>query len=176
MSNDTKHDGPRIYVASLADYNAGRLHGVWIDLGDGIDAADVHEAVQAMLAESREPVAEEWAIHDHEGFHGLSVSEWSDFAELCDLADLIAEYGEAFALFAGNVGQDYADRKGFEDAYQGVHESGRSFAMEYAEECCAFDFDVPWPLSCVDWDDAWRNLEGFYGIRGSEGFHVFYNI
>lgn len=24
-------DGPRIYVASLSDYNAGTLHGKWID-------------------------------------------------------------------------------------------------------------------------------------------------
>ncbi|MEH6808999.1 MAG: antirestriction protein ArdA, partial [Hyphomonas oceanitis] len=51
---------PRIYVACLAAYNGGRLHGRWID-------ATEHEAVwkevRAMLAASPEPDAEEWAIH-----------------------------------------------------------------------------------------------------------------
>ena len=28
---------PRIYVASLSDYNAGRLHGVWIDAAEELD-------------------------------------------------------------------------------------------------------------------------------------------
>ncbi len=26
---------PRIYVASLSDYNAGRLHGQWLDAAEG---------------------------------------------------------------------------------------------------------------------------------------------
>ena len=27
----TAQECPRVYVASLSDYNAGRLHGVWIN-------------------------------------------------------------------------------------------------------------------------------------------------
>lgn len=53
---------PRIYVASLSDYNNGLLHGEWIDAGQEPD--EIHEQVQAMLAESESPGAEEWAIHD----------------------------------------------------------------------------------------------------------------
>lgn len=40
----------RIYVASLADYNAGRLHGEWIDAHQTAD--ELHSAVTAMLAAS----------------------------------------------------------------------------------------------------------------------------
>ena len=46
---------PRIYVASLSDYNAGRLHGTWLDAD--VEAADLAEGVQAMLASSPEPGA-----------------------------------------------------------------------------------------------------------------------
>ena len=33
--------GPRIYVASLSDYNAGRLHGEWIDADQGAEGMGV---------------------------------------------------------------------------------------------------------------------------------------
>ncbi|MBS7457712.1 antirestriction protein ArdA [Coralloluteibacterium stylophorae] len=45
---------PRIYVACLASYNNGRLHGRWIDL-DGQDANDVRDEIAAMLRESPFP-------------------------------------------------------------------------------------------------------------------------
>lgn len=51
---------PRVYVASLADCNAGRLHGRWIDADQSADA--IREQIAEMLAESKEPIAEEWAI------------------------------------------------------------------------------------------------------------------
>ncbi len=60
---------PRIYVACLAAYNAGRLHGVWIEAEQSPE--DIWSEVADMLAVSPEPCAEEWAIHDHEGFGAL---------------------------------------------------------------------------------------------------------
>ncbi|MEO0467721.1 MAG: antirestriction protein ArdA, partial [Pseudomonadota bacterium] len=56
----TTVDAPRIYVACLAAYNNGRLHGRWID---ATDPHEVWQQVSAMLAASPEPDAEEWAIH-----------------------------------------------------------------------------------------------------------------
>ena len=48
----TTLDTPRIYVACLAAYNNGRLHGRWID---ATDPHKVWEQVNAMLAASPEP-------------------------------------------------------------------------------------------------------------------------
>ena len=62
----------RIYEADLAAYNNGKLHGVWINVSDDLDG--IHEQINAMLAESPEGFAEEYAIHDYEGFGGYSVS------------------------------------------------------------------------------------------------------
>src|SRR5439155_5846786 len=81
----------RIYVASLADYNAGRLHGAWIN------AVQEPERIQAeiatMLERSHEPLAEEWAIHDYEGFTGIRLSEYESIERISQIANGIAEYG-----------------------------------------------------------------------------------
>jgi hypothetical protein len=51
---------PRIYVASLSDYNAGRLHGVWLDATEDYDTLST--GVAQMLAASPEPGAEDRAV------------------------------------------------------------------------------------------------------------------
>ena len=53
-------DAPRIYVACLAAYNNGCLHGRWID---ATTPDEIMDEVRAMLAASPLPGAEEWAIH-----------------------------------------------------------------------------------------------------------------
>ena len=62
----TTQDQQRIYVACLAAYNSGILHGEWIDIEDDIDETWAH--INAMLKASPVADAEEWAIHDYEGF------------------------------------------------------------------------------------------------------------
>lgn len=61
----------KIYVACLAAYNNGKLHGRWIDATQGED--HIWDETRAMHAESPEPDAEEWSIHDYEGFEGASL-------------------------------------------------------------------------------------------------------
>jgi hypothetical protein len=41
---------PRIYVASLADYNAGRLHGSWLDAARNPARSPSSEAAEAARA------------------------------------------------------------------------------------------------------------------------------
>lgn len=120
---------PRIYVASLSDYNAGRLHGDWIDAAQGPEA--IHAAISAMLARSREPVAEEWAIHDYENFGPLRLGEWESIEHISALGLGIAEHGQAFAAWADLIGSsEWDDLLGdFEDHYMGRWSS----EVEYAE-------------------------------------------
>lgn len=56
---------PRIYVACLAAYNSGYLHGAWIDAAQ--EPWSIYDDVKAMLAASPIAGAEEWAIHDYNG-------------------------------------------------------------------------------------------------------------
>jgi antirestriction protein len=108
---------PRIYVASLADYNAGRLHGVWIDAAQ--DAEELEAAVQEMLASSTEPGAEEYAIHDYDEFGCAHPHEFTDLATIAKLACGIAEHGCAYGIWAEEVDLDSDEMDRFHEVYRG---------------------------------------------------------
>jgi antirestriction protein len=81
----------RIYVACLAAYNDGVLHGCWIDAEQEPD--DISSGINAMLKASPIAGAEEYAIHDYEGFEGAPVSEYQGIESVAELAAFIAEHG-----------------------------------------------------------------------------------
>ena len=80
---------PRIYVASLADYNAGRLHGRWIRADRPPD--QIYRDIREMLDASQVPGAEEWAIHDFEGFGQYRLREST---RIDSVVRLVREMGE----------------------------------------------------------------------------------
>ena len=172
--------GARIYVASLSDYNAGRLHGEWIEADQ--DADEIQAAVSAMLEKSREPIAEEWAIHDFEGFEGIRIHEWESFETVSELASAIEEHGAAFAAFYDY--QDQADTveecvTAFGEAYRGQWDSESDYAEQFAEDCGYLGELEDNPLRyCIDWNSYARDLfcGGFYSVDASPGVYVFENI
>lgn len=131
----------QIYVASLADYNAGKLHGAWIDATESAD--EISEHVSVMLSESKEPIAEEWAIHDFEGFEGFKLSEFESFEFVSWLASMIDTHGKAFVSFLNEFepsklsfsseNRDAAEID-FEECFQGNWESESDFAWHIVEE------------------------------------------
>src|SRR4051794_8738017 len=64
---------PAIYVASLADYNNGVLHGAWIEAAR--EPSDIQEDIDAMLAQSREANAEQFVIFDYDQFGQCRIHE-----------------------------------------------------------------------------------------------------
>ena len=128
---------PRIYVASLSDYNAGRLHGVWIDADRGSD--HIWQEISAMLKSSTEPDAEEWAIHDFEGFGSLRLAESESIDAVAELAELIDEHGEIFAELVSHFGElptgmDDAKRW-MNDGYHGPYESVQKYVEDFIDDC-----------------------------------------
>lgn len=130
--------GPRIYVASLSDYNAGILHGRWIDAVTDID--DMQEEISEMLRSSPTMIsygepAEEWAIHDFEGFGEHRLSEYESLASIAILADGIDRHGLAFAAWVDHIGEIGDDTVAdFEDRYMGQWESLQAYAEHMLEE------------------------------------------
>ncbi len=114
-------DPPRIYVACLSSYNAGRLHGEWIDCNQ--DVEEIRNEVREMLKNSPMPNAEEWAIHAYENWHGIRIAELESLTHLSDLAQLIVEHGVALAKYYDHFGE----LQGFEDHYMGCYESEEDF-------------------------------------------------
>jgi antirestriction protein len=79
---------PRVYVACLAAYNSGYLHGAWIDAAQ--EPWSIYDDVKTMLAASPVAGAEEWAIHDDEGLGGVRIEEYTSFERVSDLAAFVA--------------------------------------------------------------------------------------
>lgn len=126
-------EAPRIYVASLSDYNAGRLHGRWLNAARPVE--DIQTDVQAMLADSREPGAEEYAIHDYDGFGPLRLSEYESLETVSRLGVGIMEHGEAFAAYAFGIDQWTAEQLGrFEDTYRGKWDSLTAYADDLLDD------------------------------------------
>jgi antirestriction protein len=166
-------DTPRIYVACLASYNAGILHGNWIE---ATDADEIREGIQNMLSESREPIAEEWAIHDYENFGPISLSEFEDIDKVAELGALIEEHGEAFAAYADNVGTDHATEESFQDAYCGEWESEAAYAENLFDQL--YLHDVPDHVQpYIDYDAFARDLfiSDNYSVDAPGGVYVFHN-
>lgn len=121
----------RIYVASLSDYNAGDLHGVWIDIDQ--DAESIMEEIKTMLGNSRQPNAEEWAIHDHDLPGGLKLSEYESIERVAALGQALDQAADAEAFAAWYTITDDAELadkdaddllSSFQDEYMG---SGDTF-------------------------------------------------
>jgi len=137
-NTESRANAPRIYVASLADYNAGRLHGRWIDATQDIDT--IRGQITAMLAESREPIAEEWAIHDYENFADLSLSEFEDLEKVAGAARLIVEHGPMFAGLLNHFGAlDGLEeaRQYMRDGYRGAYDNLAEYAEALVDDCYA---------------------------------------
>ena len=173
--------GLRIYVASLADYNAGRLHGRWIEVSSG--AADIHSEIADMLAESSEDIAEDWAIHDYEGFEPLKISEWHEVENLAAIANGVEQHGELFLHVLDYLG----DTKHIDEAtqclneqYQGSADTLAAWAEDFMHETSSDAIKaLPSVLQfCIDWDQVAREFErsgDVFGIRVDDSVHVFWS-
>jgi antirestriction protein len=123
---------PRIWVASLSDYNNGTLHGQWLDAAQ--DEAELQAGIATMLASSPltartgEP-AEEWAIHDYQGFGALPIYEHENLSWISRVAKGIAQHGLAFAAYA-DVMEDEELLTGFEDDYLGHYDDLHTYVEQ----------------------------------------------
>lgn len=142
----------RIYVASLSDYNAGRLHGVWIDV-DGKDANQLYDEVKAMLAESKEEIAEEYAIHDHEGF-GSVLGEFTPLSEVAELAELLEKHGDAYLAYLEYQDVGYASEEDFRERYAGEWDSKEAWGEDWLENTGTLD-SIPEDLRCYFDVEKW---------------------
>lgn len=163
-----------IYVADLAAYNNGKLHGRWIDATQDLD--DIQGQVQAMLKASPEPDAEEYAIHDYEGFGGYSLSEYEGLESAHNVAVFIEEHGEIGSELLSHFGDNIEDAtKAIEDHYAGEYKS----LADYAEELTEQTGDIPEHLAFyIDYERMGRDMElggDVYTIEtGFEEIHVFW--
>jgi len=188
----------RIYVASLSDYNAGELHGEWIDV---TDKDTMLEEIAAMLRKSKYPnvmvecpdcegeiipgpmcqtckgqgevpSAEEWAVHDYECDAGkVDMGEHPDLDELCELVEAIEEHGEAFLAWH-NEDPRYNNASDFKEKYLGEFDSLADHVQEYWEGNGFKAEPWPHPSNYIDWESMandWERGGDVTTIRNKNG-------
>lgn len=105
---------------------------------------------------------------------GFWLSEdWAEALEHCGIAGdsdpeavaaIIAEL-DALGVTPENVDDTFqGEASGYTEA-----EAGADYAQQFAEEIGAWDGKATWPHSCIDWADAWSELQadGFSLVRWS---------
>ncbi|MFS2318896.1 antirestriction protein ArdA [Maricaulis sp. D1M11] len=162
----------RIYVACLAAYNNGRLHGRWVNADQ--DAEAIQAEFAAMLAASPIPNAEEWAIHDYEGFEGAPISEYQGIESVAELAGFIAEHGALGGKLIEHFGSDLDEaRTAIEERYFGEYARLADFAKESTENT----HDIPEALRpYIDYEAMgrdWEICDLLVIETGFEQIHIF---
>ncbi len=164
----------RIYVADLAAYNAGHLHGVWIDATLNVD--DIQDQINAMLAASPVEGAEEYAIHDYEGFGSYSLHEYAGIQSAHEVACFIEEWPAFGAALLEHMGSIEDARRAAEEDYCGCYHSLADYAQELTEETT----EIPKALAYyIDYEAMARDMEmsGDIFTLETDGrdVHVFWN-
>lgn len=170
---------PRIYVACLASYNAGTLHGRWIDCGR--TAEEIRGEIADMLSKSPEPFAEEWAIHDHEGFGAVSLSEYENIEKVATLAELIGEHCDLVTHVVERVGGlEHLEeaKRVMEEDYSGEWDSLAAWAEDLLGSTGALAA-LPESLRCYfDYEKYADDLDlsgDVFTIEAGGKVHVFWN-
>lgn len=150
----TATEQPRIYVACLAAYNSGILHGAWIDASK--DAWAIYDGISRMLRASPIPDAEEWAIHDYEGFEGGHIAKYAGIDGVAKTAVFIAEHGRLGAELIAHFGTIEEAQEAIEDRYHGVYPDLADYVQSLTEDCLT----IPESLRYyIDWKAMARDAE-----------------
>ena len=165
----------RIYVADLAAYNNGYLHGVWIDATEDMDS--ILEQVNKMLKNS--PIkeeAEEYAIHDYEGYGSYRLGEYEGLEQAHKIACFIEEHRELGAELLNIVDDIEEAAKVLEEDYCGCFTSVAHYAEEITEETS----EVPAHLAFyINYERMGRDMElsgDIFTIETAhDEVHIFWN-
>ena len=167
----TKSLEPKIYVACLAAYNNGYLHGAWINAYQDID--DLYADVKKILASSPISDAKEFAIHDYEDFGELSLNEYTDLNTVSELANFITDHSELGAAVLDHTNGNIEEaKKLLDECYHGEYDSEEDFAEKYVHDIMT----IPEHLSYyIDYEKMARDLfiNDFFSIEINSKTHVF---
>jgi antirestriction protein len=178
----------KIYIACLASYTNGTLHGKWIDATSDVD--EMQEDVNALLRSSKYPnvmvecpacggvcrvgacstckgsgevpSAEEIAIHDFDGVPDLGeycgLRAVADYVEFVEAHDSF-EADEIRAVMDDCCGDLALAKERLEDGYCGTFARFQDFADEHVDGCIMPDVDNEMAQRYFDYESFARDLK-----------------
>ena len=102
-----------LYFASLAQYNAGRLTGAWVDVCDYDTEEELYEAISKATGG-----AEEWSIHDVDG-PGYGIGEHSGVEQILAVVHSLNNYGASFTEVVASLCCDRLTAETFDHWHYG---------------------------------------------------------
>ncbi len=168
MTQETKQiREERIAMGCLGCYNDGRLTFKWMN------ADELREAIEVGVVKSicsRPHCGDEWHIQDYDGeigMFGSDFGEWPDLEQLADIMDLVDEHGQRYvaAIEAAmqHHGRSIPTVEQVEETVDLLHHIGeyesdiKGFFMEWAYS--AGDMTDGHPMeSYIDWDWYARDM------------------
>lgn len=132
-------DAPALWVGCLAAYNAGKLHGEWMQASS--DTAEMFAAIAEILKASPEPHAEEWDIMDTDNMPAEAGRTLESAAAYVAALDALsrADAAEIVAAWIDWRGTDDLNAAHIEAAYLGQFGSVQEYAEGYADDCGMLD-------------------------------------
>jgi antirestriction protein len=174
--SESKHEyEPKVYIACLASYVAGHLHGRWIDAT--LEVEEIQAEIEEILASSPVPDAEEWAAHDYEDFEEAALGEYPSLSELVETARFINAYGKLGIKLLGHVDDLEQAKKALEECYIGEYESLEYYAQEITEDTISIPVQLQY---YIDYQAMARDMELngdiFKVETGYNEVHIFINF
>jgi len=162
---------PQIYVACLAAYNSGCLHGEWIT--PEADKDELDGQIQKVLKSSPIPNAEEWAIHDYDEFPNLG--EYPGIDNIIKVQEAIDEHG--INIVNGFIENwSVEDLDNIDDAYHGEYDSFSDFAQQLAEDTIEGLGGNSTLASYFNWEAWERDLShDYHEVSGDNGTSIIFN-
>lgn len=149
----------RAELAALANYAIDALRGP-----EPTDCALMAIEDAADLLQFLAPAGFYFGSNEGDGADiGYHVTD--EWAEALDRMGMGNDCPSGWASLIRDLEANGVEAENFEDAYQGQTQgiteerAGANYCQELAEDTGMIPDGLAWPLSCIDWDQAWRELE-----------------
>ena len=167
-------DAPALWVGCLAAYNAGKLHGEWMQASS--DTAEMFGAIAEILAASPEPHAEEWDIMDTDNMPaeaGRTLDRAAAYVAALEGLSHHADAAEIVAAWVDWRGAEEMDADKITDAYLGRFDSVEDYAAQYLDDSDALREVPAWLRPYVNTAALGRDMEINGDVYEGKNGHFF---
>ncbi len=173
-TRENKDIQPQIYIACLASYNSGILHGAWIVPSN--DEEELQKQINAILKTSKQPFAEEWAIHAYDNFPDLG--EYPSIENICKVQNAIEQYDYELINAYLQYNNDIDSLDSIDDSYMGEYDSFQEYAEQFLMDCDEFHMIPDHLQYYFDYEQYARNLQYDYYVveSNNHGVYIFRNF